>query len=113
MILPVFYLIHGEHFNSNKTNSNSSYQVKFQGSDVKIVCRRCADSPFAPLEIKFKASKYNSEDGPTEIQAIKDYQISNEYHFDHFHKVHEIPLYPYSKKKIGTGNKYVHRKQPQ
>ena len=60
--------------------------------------------------IEFKAAYVDPIEGPMEISTYQGFSVSHDLHYDNCHKIYEIPLYPYSKKKIGAGNKYIHKK---
>jgi len=53
LILPIFYLLHGEAYNSQDPKTMVSYISKTTSSQLNVHCLKCKDKPTLSLEFKY------------------------------------------------------------
>jgi hypothetical protein len=83
LILPVFYFIHGEEFDSSK--EGSSYLILQTKKQINIQCKKCRSlGNTFNAEFEFLAE----DDGPKDIVVHKRGAIFHSLHYEPVHRVY-------------------------
>ena len=101
LVLPVFYLVHGEAFDS-ECKQPLSYYIQTTNSQVNIRCARCKPNNWGTLNIEFKFGLLDKVEGPTLICTHPRGSIFHGLHYESTHPIKNSVLYPYAKRKLPT-----------
>lgn len=90
LVMPIFYLSHGEAFDS--TMPFSSYDFKVQKHKVNLYCKKCVNKNYLTLHVEFDHK--GSIEAPIMIGFKRNTSIFHQLHYEDRHPLGLLSLYP-------------------
>lgn len=88
--MPIFYLIHGEAFDS--TLPFNSYDFKVQKHKINLYCQKCVNKNYLTLHVEFYHK--GSIQAPIMIGFKRNTQIFHQLHYEDRHPMGLVSLFP-------------------
>lgn len=88
MVLPIFYLIHGEAYDSDDPKTMTSYYMNVSKSQINIQCLRCKSCKWTTLNLEFLYHNSDTTKDPAEPIDITVNTRGSPFHGLHYYATH-------------------------